>query len=42
MPKNSNTVSDAFINGSLSIAADAGANLFLEFWPDIKKRLRRK
>jgi len=42
MPKNSNTVSDAFINGSLSIAGDAGANLFVEFWPDIKKRLRRK
>ena len=42
MPKSSNTASDAMIIGSLSIAGDAGSNLFLEFWPDIKKRLRRK
>ena len=42
MPRSASTVSDAFINGSLSIAADAGANLFYEFWPDIKKRVRHK
>ena len=42
MPKSASTISDAIINGTLSIAADGGANLFYEFWPDIRKRLWRK
>jgi hypothetical protein len=42
MPRSASSPSDGIINGTLSIAGDAGANVFLEFWPDIKKRLRRK
>lgn len=42
MPTSANSPSDAMISGTLSIGADAAANLFYEFWPDIKKRLRRK
>jgi hypothetical protein len=42
MPKSASSAGDALINGTLSIAGDAGANVFLEFWPDIRKRLRRK
>ena len=42
MPKSASSAGDAVINGTLSIAGDAAANVFLEFWPDIKKRLRRK
>jgi hypothetical protein len=42
MPKSSNTAGDAMINGTISIGADAAANLYYEFWPDIKKRLRHK
>ena len=42
MPKSASSAGDALINGTLSLIGDAGANVFLEFWPDIKKRLRRK
>ncbi len=42
MPKSANTPGDAMINGTISIATDTAANLFYEFSPDIKKRLRRK
>ena len=42
MPKSSNSPGDAMVNGTISIGADAAGNLFYEFWPDIKKRLRRK
>lgn len=42
LPKSANTAGDAVINGTLSLAGDAGANVFLEFWPNIKKRVRHK
>ena len=36
------TVPQALVRGSESVAIDAGSNVFKEFWPDIKKKLRRK
>jgi hypothetical protein len=27
------------VRGTVTLAADAGNNVFLEFWPDIKKKL---
>jgi len=42
LPKGANSAGDALVSGTLSISADAGVNLFNEFWPDIKKRLHRK
>ena len=36
------TVPQAFVRAAESIGLDAGSNVFKEFWPDIKKKLRRK
>lgn len=36
------TVPQAFVRGAESIGLDAASDIVKEFWPDIKKRLRRK
>jgi hypothetical protein len=36
------TAPKALLRGSQSVGIDAGTNVFKEFWPDIKKKLRRK
>lgn len=40
-PKSVNSVGDALVIGTLRIAGDTAANWFREFWPDIKRKLRR-
>jgi hypothetical protein len=32
----------ALVRGTLSLSGDIGANLFREFWPDVRKRIFRK
>jgi hypothetical protein len=41
-PKSTSTVNSALVGGTLRIASDTGLNFFREFWPDIKKKFRRK
>lgn len=40
-PDSRNTTGDALIPGSLNLGYDACRNLLKEFWPDIKRKLRR-
>jgi len=41
-PNSEDQFSDFMIRGIVTLAIDTGSNVFREFWPDIKKRLRRK
>lgn len=41
-PDSVRTVGRVFTGGSTTLASDTVSNLFREFWPDIKKRLRLK
>lgn len=40
-PERYHTVTRGLESGSVSIAIDAGMNVFKEFWPDIKRKIRR-
>jgi hypothetical protein len=40
-PERIATTREAFERGTLSVGFDVGANIFKEFWPDIRKKLRR-
>jgi hypothetical protein len=39
-PPSENRVHDALARGSISIGYDVAANIFKEFWPDIKRKIR--
>ena len=41
-PESERGVGDTMVRGTLSIGYDATANLFKEFWPDIKRRVFKK
>ena len=41
-PPSTSSPGDAANNFGINIGVDAGFNVFHEFWPDIKKRLRKK
>ena len=41
-PNSEDQFSDFMIRGAVTLAIDTGSNVFREFWPDIKKLLRRK
>jgi hypothetical protein len=41
-PESENKPRDALERGTLSIGFDVAANIFKEFWPDIKRRIRRR
>jgi hypothetical protein len=42
LPKSAASAGDALMTGTLAIVSDTGLNWFREFWPDIRKKLRRK
>jgi hypothetical protein len=41
-PDRINNVSHALERGTISIGFDVGANIFKEFWPDIKRRVFKR
>ena len=41
-PPSHHGVQNALVRGSLSIGFDAAANVFKEFWPDIKRKVLKK
>ena len=41
-PPSQNKASDAMVFGGLALAYDGARNIFMEFWPDIKRKLLKK
>jgi hypothetical protein len=41
-PERQRTFGNTMVRGSLSIAFDAAANVFKEFWPDIRRRVLKR
>ena len=41
-PDQSNNVHNGLLRGSITLGFDAASNVFREFWPDIRRLLRRK
>ena len=41
-PHSTNTAGDGAVTFGIIMAADAGGNMFKEFWPDVKRHLFRK
>lgn len=40
-PTRLRTIGGGFASGGISLGADAGINVLREFWPDLRKRVRR-
>ena len=41
-PRSTTTAGDGAVSFGLTISADVGFNVFREFWPDLKRHLRKK
>jgi hypothetical protein len=41
-PESERGVGDTMVRGTVSVGYDGAANLFKEFWPDIKRRLFKR
>ncbi len=41
-PDQSNNVHNGLLRGTITLGFDAASNVFREFWPDIRRRLKRK
>lgn len=42
LPHRQGTVGDGLFYGTILLAGDAGRNVFREFWPDIRRKIKRR